>query len=436
MRWAPFATLASLLVAAPSALAAWGMPDPITDRLQIIQDIYIQLLVVGTLVFLFVFAWLVYNLVKFRPGGEGEPTFEEERSNIKAEIAWTVVPIIIVAWVGVISYDGFQALEQEPEDPAAEIQLEGFQWFWQANYGEDVELSQQPGSDGSLANAEPFLIPAGEPVTFNVTSGDVIHSFWIPELGVKIDATPGRSNTVSVTAPEGEYLIQCAEFCGRAHAYMRAKVHAVPQDEYDGWLSQKQQAAAKSGLRQEVTVNLTSEGIEPDPISTVGNVTSVFNINNQADSARTFSIDGLDNGTTDEIPAGESATLEVTLEAGDYTVSSGGQMADLTAREAEAVEITLDEWSVETDTPGLQAGQPYLIRVVNEGKNLHNVFLGDPEEKEGSDAVFVQTDNLDPGESTTILYEPTADQTGTHTLWCDIAGHYSQGMHTEFDISG
>lgn len=433
MRWASFGTLAALLLVAPSALAALGLPDAINDRMQTIESIYLQLLIIGTIVFLVVFGWLGYNLVKFRPGGEGEPSYEEHRGSVKAELVWTIIPILIVAWIGVISFDGFQAMSEEPEEPAAEIQMEAFQWFWQARYDEDVSLSQQPGEQGSLEGEDPFLIPAGEPVVLNVTSGDVIHSFWVPELGVKIDAMPDEATQVSFTAPEGEYLIQCAEMCGNpGHAYMNAKLHAVPMEEYEEWLGEKQREAQLGG--QALEVNITSEGLEPTNLSSVAGIPTNLVVNNQADEPRSLTIEGADDGTTGDIEPGESATLEVTLESGDHTLNSEGDTATLTVREVETVSVTLDEWSVEGERTEFQAGQSYLLQVDNAGNSVHNLYIGAPEEEAGSDEVLWQTENLDPGESTTLLIEPTEDQIGDWTWWCDIAGHYAQGMVDDISI--
>lgn len=434
MRWASLATIVALLLVAPTAMAALGMPDAVNERMQTIESIYLQLLAIGTLVFLVVFGWLGYNLVKYRPGGDGEPTYEEHRGNIKAELVWTVIPILIVAWIGFISFDGFYALSEEPENPAAEIQVTGFQWFWQASYGEDVSLSQQPGQQGSLEGEEPFLIPANEPVVFNVTSGDVIHSFAIPELGVKTDAIEQEGwASVSLTAPEGEYLVQCAEMCGNpGHAYMNAKLHAVPQDEYDQWIQEKRRQAQLGG--QTLEINITTEGLQPSELSAVAGVPTNVVVDNQAEEARSLTIEGAENATTGDIEPGESASFQVTLETGEYTVNSEGDTATLTVSEAQTVTVDLDEWAVRSDVTEFQAGETYLLEVNNVGNSVHNLFVGTPEEEDSADEVLWNTENIDPGESTTLLVEPGEDQAGEWTWWCDIAGHYAQGMRDDITI--
>jgi len=433
MRWASLASIVALVVIAPETLASWGMPDAVNERMQTIESIYLQLLLIGAVVFLVVFGWLGYNLVKFRPGGEGEPSYEEHRGNIKAEVIWTAIPILIVAWVGFISFDGFQQLQAEPEEPAAEIQMEGFQWFWQARYSGDVSLSQQPGDAGSLEGEDPFLIPANEPVVVNVTSGDVQHAFAIPELGVKADAYPGETNTVSFTAPEGEYIIQCAELCGNpGHAYMRAKLHAVPQDQYEDWIAEQERQAQLSG--QAIEVNITAEGLQPSELTGFAGVPTDLVVTNQADEARSLSVEGVEDATTDDIEPGESARLPVNLEAGEYTLDSQGDTATLDVREVESVSVELDEWAIRGDRTEFEAGQAYLLNVENVGNSVHNLFIGTPEEEGSEDEVVWQTENLDPGASTTLLIQPSEDQVGDWTWWCDISGHYAQGMRGDITV--
>jgi cytochrome c oxidase subunit 2 len=434
MRKPTFAVIAALLVIAPAAFAAWGMPDPINERMEIIQGIYTQILAVGTLVFLFVFGWLIYNLVKFRPGGDGEPTFEDHRSSVKAEILWTVIPILIVAWVGFISYDGIQALQADPGEETEEIEIIGAQWFWTADYGNDVSLAQQSGQEGSLEGEDPFLIPANTNVTFNITSRDVQHAVWLPELGVKMDAYPGQNNYATFTAPEGEYLLQCAEFCGERHAYMRAKVNAVPQDEYDAWLDEREAEASQSGLQQSFDVNLTSDGIDPSSITGVAGVKLVFDVTNQDSRERELAIEGIDN-STGPIAPDETGTFNVTLDAGTYTLVSGNQEATLEVLEPETRSVSLTDFAISPEDTEFEVGQPYLVSVANEGGTIHNLYIGQPEESFDTEEVYYATENLDPGESETLLVIPTEDQTGTYEWWCDISGHYAQGMNGEVTVN-
>ena len=106
------------------------------------------------------------------------------------------------------------------------IDVTGHQWWWQVQYpGQGIELRDE------------LHIPAGQPVDLHLTSNDVIHSFWVPRLGGKLDMLPGRTNVLRLTADEpGTYHGQCAEFCGTAHAHMKFTVHAHAADDFAAWL--------------------------------------------------------------------------------------------------------------------------------------------------------------------------------------------------------
>lgn len=106
------------------------------------------------------------------------------------------------------------------------IEVTGHQWWWQVKYpGQGLEMRDE------------LHIPAGQPVDLHLTSNDVIHSFWVPRLGGKLDMLPGRTNVLRLTADEpGIYHGQCAEFCGTAHAHMKFTVHAHAADDFAAWL--------------------------------------------------------------------------------------------------------------------------------------------------------------------------------------------------------
>lgn len=433
MRSSPLAVIVSLLAIAPTALAAWGLPDPVNSRLETISDIYLQILLVGTLVFVFVFGWMAYNLLKFRPGGEGEATDEEHRGSAAAEIAWTVVPLIIVTWVAAISYGGMQDLNAQPEDPAAEIQVDGFRWFWQADYGDGVVIKQETNDQGEFTTEETFKIPANEPVVVNVTGRDVIHAFKIAELGVMVDATPGENNYASFTAPEGEYLVQCAEMCGNpGHAYMNARIEAVPADEYEDWLEEKRAEAQSAGLQHTVEITLTDDGFDRDTYPGVGDVETLFTVTNDGGAERSFELEDADVSTN--VPAGETVEVNATLEAGSYTLTSEDDQANLEVVEPEQLTVQLDEWAIRSDTTTFEAGTPYLVTVENAGSTLHNLYLGTSDRTADEANVFWQSADIQPGDSDTMLVVPAEDQAGEYEWWCDIGQHYEQGMQDSVTV--
>ncbi|MFL1467367.1 cytochrome c oxidase subunit II [Marinobacter sp. HN1S83] len=117
-----------------------------------------------------------------------------------------------------------------PGGKAVQIEVTGHQWWWQVRY---------PGTDIELRNR--VYIPAGTPVDIQLTSEDVVHSFWVPRLGGKTDLIPGHTNTLRLYADEpGEYRGQCVEFCGTGHAHMQFVVTALPPGDFARWLGETQ----------------------------------------------------------------------------------------------------------------------------------------------------------------------------------------------------
>ncbi|WP_240538735.1 cytochrome c oxidase subunit II [Halomonas sp. SH5A2] len=124
-------------------------------------------------------------------------------------------------------------------DPPEVIEVIGHQWWWEVRY---------PGAEGGeVVTSNQLIMPAGEPVDFHVTSADVIHAFWVPRLGGKIDMIPGRVNKIRLEADEPSIFgAQCAEFCGTQHAQMQLYVEAVEREEYEAWLAERQTSELSS----------------------------------------------------------------------------------------------------------------------------------------------------------------------------------------------
>ena len=134
------------------------------------------------------------------------------KDHTKLEIGWTVLTALVVAVLTAISVNALFVIEDFPED-AMTIKVESSQWQWQFRYPNNTAVLDE------------IVLPVNEPIIFEVTSFDVIHSFNLPDLGVKVDAVPGRRNYAWVIAEEpGEYFVQCTEFCGLGHARMHGTV--------------------------------------------------------------------------------------------------------------------------------------------------------------------------------------------------------------------
>jgi cytochrome c oxidase subunit 2 len=189
-------------------------------------------------VFLLVEIALVVFILRFRSRGRGRDVEGPQiRGHTKLELAWTVVPVLILAAIAVFVFYELPGIKNVPKAGAAgsqvRIGVDGRQFYWQFTY-----------PNGVIA-VDRMRVPVARPVRLEVTAptSDVIHSWWIPALGGKVDAIPGHPNHTwfEATRP-GVYVGQCAEFCGIQHAMMRATVEAVPASEFDSWLADQARA--------------------------------------------------------------------------------------------------------------------------------------------------------------------------------------------------
>lgn len=177
---------------------------------------------------------LFYAVWKFRKNDEPKPTKENRR----LEVTWTIATAIILLFVGVASYGvlaqpDITHMENQPiapDDDDVVVQADAFQWGWEFSYPEEnVSVS------GST-----MTVPADTDVYILVTTQDVIHGFHVPEMGLKVDAIPGRTNVIQThTLEEGTYQGYCSEFCGVAHSQMHFTVEVVPQSEYDSHIEEQ-----------------------------------------------------------------------------------------------------------------------------------------------------------------------------------------------------
>jgi cytochrome c oxidase subunit II len=179
---------------------------------------------IALLIFIGVEAALVYAIWRYRASRlGGEPaTFERNR---RLEIAWTAAPALILAVVFVLTLGTMAEISGAAVAPAMRISATGHQWWWEFSY------------DGTKT-ANELHIPVQTPIDLELTSVDVIHSFWVPELGPKADMVPGTTKHLRLFARRaGSYDGQCAEFCGVEHAWMRIRVVVQTQADFDAWLA-------------------------------------------------------------------------------------------------------------------------------------------------------------------------------------------------------
>ncbi|HTN80205.1 MAG TPA: cytochrome c oxidase subunit II [Acidimicrobiales bacterium] len=196
--------------------------------------------VVGVIVMVVVGIILWQFRAKKHPADE-VPT--QIHGNSKLEIAWTILPGVILLPIAVFTVATVFDLAQKPSD-ALVVDVVGQQWWWEFDY-----------PDQGIVTANEMVIPVGRDVQVRISSRDVIHSFWIPALNGKRDAVPGRVSSITFQAEKaGEYWGQCTEFCGLSHANMRIRAIALEPDQFDAWVKNQQtpavdptDAAAKAG---------------------------------------------------------------------------------------------------------------------------------------------------------------------------------------------
>jgi cytochrome c oxidase subunit 2 len=259
-----FAALASV------AHANWGglnMPEGVTILSRKIYGLHMLILWVCVAIAVVVFGVMIYSIVKFRRSQGAEPDRTLVHST-KAEIIWTVIPIaILVAMTVPIARTLIEIEDMGEVD--LNIKVTGYQWKWEYEYlGEDVsffstlkrdsDAARQVGSGidpESIPNYlldvdNPLVVPAGTKIRFLLTAQDVIHAGWVPDFGMKKDAIPGYVNEIWIHVDAdkvGTYRGQCAELCGRDHAFMPVVVEVKSPADYDVWLRAKKAEGTLAG---------------------------------------------------------------------------------------------------------------------------------------------------------------------------------------------
>jgi cytochrome c oxidase subunit 2 len=223
-----------------------GFPTPVGPVAEEITYLYNIIFVIIAVIALVVAVPVCYILWKFRRDKVAKPATFSHHHGI--ELAWTIIPAIICAAIAIISYRGMVYLRTMPTD-AMNVEAVAYQFGWDFYYpdasekGVRVAVPAPTKDDPEISlpdlprQTKVLVIPVGKPIVIHATSQDVIHAFFVPHLGVKIDAIPGRINYTWFMADKpGIWLGQCAELCGQAHGEMFFRVQAVPQAEFDKYI--------------------------------------------------------------------------------------------------------------------------------------------------------------------------------------------------------
>lgn len=237
------AALGALAYAAPALAGNGGLAPvaPASENAQGIRDAYWLILIVTGAVFVIVETTLIVFLVRYRRRRGARYEGAQISNNRNLEVAWTVVPVLLLAAIVAFIFVKLPVIEDAPAASPADsltIRVEGHQYYWLFRY-----------PDGQIA-VDDMVVPVGKVVTLDVVAPDVVHSWWIPALGGKIDAIPGRTNHTWFKAERtGTWSGRCAELCGAQHALMTASVTAVSRMAFDVFLATH--AASSSAVGKE-----------------------------------------------------------------------------------------------------------------------------------------------------------------------------------------
>jgi cytochrome c oxidase subunit 2 len=238
------ATLALSVVVFSGCGALGGAQNtfaPDGDVADLQRNLFIMVLIPAIIILLLVFGALGYILVRYRQR-EGAPLPKQIHGNVRLEVAWTILPMMLLIGLAVPTLKGIIDLGHAPKKSDLHVTVVASQWQWQFQYT-DPEFA---AADGSPLTTTELHIPVERQVGFTLESRDVIHSFWVPKLAGKLDVIPGRHNQLRFNAKEpGTYSGQCAEFCGIGHPAMRFKVTAQTADDFKAWAQQQLSAPSK-----------------------------------------------------------------------------------------------------------------------------------------------------------------------------------------------
>jgi len=271
---AGFTACAATCLPTRAALAAWelNMPVGVTELSRDIHGLHMLVFWICVIIAVAVFGMMIYSIVKFRHSQGAVPAKFDHST--KAEVVWTIIPVAILVGMAIPAAETLIRIE-DTRNSELTIKVTGYQWKWQYDYldqkvsffstlARDSDAARQlhSGIDPNtvehyLLNVDkPLVVPVDTKVRVLLTSGDVIHAWWVPPFGMKKDAIPGFVNELWFKASEtGVFRGQCAELCGRDHAFMPVVVEVKSKEDYAAWLKTQQGSGVENAPAQAAQVN-------------------------------------------------------------------------------------------------------------------------------------------------------------------------------------
>ena len=245
-------------VAKPTQLGLREAASPQMERITWFHDSLLMPII--TIITIFVTALMIWVAIRYN--AKANPTPSKTTHHVGLEIAWTLLPVIILFAIAVPSFKMLYYLDRV-EEPDMTLKVKGYQWYWQYQYPDhgdlsfdsymipDDEIDESKGQKRLLSTDNVVVLPIDTNIQILVTSADVIHSFTIPAMGFKKDAVPGRTNETWVRIDKpGTYYGQCSQICGINHAFMPIEIKAVTKEEFEQWLiTAKEEFAANDNNR-------------------------------------------------------------------------------------------------------------------------------------------------------------------------------------------
>lgn len=251
-------TLLGLMIIAPSAFAdmVLNLRRGVTDISQTVYELHMLILWVCVVIAIVVFGVMIVSIILHRRSRGAEAASFSHST--KAELIWTIIPVIILVWMAVPAAKTLVVME-DLRDSEMTIKITGYQWRWHYSYlGTEVDFFSTLARSSNIARQlrsgvdpfsvenylldvdKPLVVPVDTKIRLLITSNDVIHSWWMPSFAVKKDAIPGFINEVWFKANEtGTYRGQCAELCGRGHGFMPIVVDVLSRQDYAAWIDAK-----------------------------------------------------------------------------------------------------------------------------------------------------------------------------------------------------
>lgn len=267
------ASIMASMLAAPAALAQTPKPwaigmqpgfSPVKREIIALNDLVFAII---TAICVFVAALLLWVTYRYRADRNPNPSRTAHHTVL--EVAWTVVPVLILVIIAIPSFR-LVYYEDRTHDPALTVKVTGHQWYWEYTYPDNgnIDFSSyiipdnqlKPGQLRLLAVDNALVLPVGKDIRILITGADVIHSFFIPSLGVQRYAIPGRTieTWVRVDKP-GTYFGECNQICGQNHSRMPIEVRGVTDQEFDAWLKEAKTKFSNAAPGEQAPVQRLAE---------------------------------------------------------------------------------------------------------------------------------------------------------------------------------